>query len=116
MSYSHDKGYRGERPIELLLQDRYGSGHRPRAGSHNDVGDIGGLPIVISVKNHETMVLSTWVDQLGKMVARSQVSTGVVWHKRRGKGDPSGWYVTTTGGLFLPLLDSYLKQEAERYD
>jgi hypothetical protein len=113
MSFSHDKGYRGERPIELLIQERYGTGHRPRAGKVHDEGDIAGLPIVFSIKNHDRLALAEWVDRLSGMVASAQVETGVVWHKRKGRVDPQNWYVTTSGRLFLPLLDAYLKQQAD---
>lgn len=106
MSYEHRRGYRAERAVEVLLADH--GAYRPRAGRHDDVGDIGGVPLVISVKNHRAMELSTWVDEMAAMVARSNLDTGVVWHTRRMKGDPRAWYVTTTGDLFLPLYRAYL--------
>jgi hypothetical protein len=99
-------GYAGERPIEVLLQERgVLAAARPRAGRQRDCGDISGAPLVLSVKNVKHQELAKHVTELESMVLNAGVSTGVLWHKRRGKGSPLDWYVTTSGRLFLPLLD-----------
>lgn len=105
MSTSSRKGYAGERPIEeLLLAEGYNGVYRPRAGRARDCGDLGGLPVVISAKNHGRLALAEWVTDLESQVVHAGLRSGVVWHKKRGRGDPRDWYVTTTGRLFLPLL------------
>jgi len=105
MSRSSRLGYEGERPIEVLLQDRGLMVARPRAGRARDCGDLSGLPLVISVKNVKHQELASHVSDLESMVLNAGVSTGVVWHKRRGKSSPLDWYVTTSGRLFLPLME-----------
>lgn len=107
MSRASRLGYAGERPVELLMQQEGFPAARPRAGAVADVGDLTGLPLVVSCKNHATLALASWVDDLPRMIAAAGVETGVVWHKRRGRSNPTGWYVTTTGDLFLPLLRAY---------
>ena len=108
MSYAHDRGYKAEHAIETFLQGRGHMCWRPRAGALADRGDIAGIPIVISVKDHTTLALGSWVGDLPRMVLASGLETGVVWHKRRGSGDPRMWYVTTTGAFFLPFYDAYV--------
>ena len=44
------------------------------------------------------------------MVRRTEFNAGVVWHKRPGKGHPRDWYVTTSGGLYLPFMTAYLEK------
>lgn len=105
MSSNSRKGYAGERPIELLLQEHGLPGaDRPRAGRQRDCGDFGGVPLVISAKNHGRLDLAGWVSDLESQVVNAGANSGVVWHKKRGKSDPRDWYVTTSGRLFLPIL------------
>jgi hypothetical protein len=110
MNYSHDKGYRAEAAVEAALRQLSPNCYRPRAGSHHDLGDIGGVPLVISVKDHARLSLASWCDDLAAMVARSNHSTGVVWHKRSGRADPLNWYVTTTGRLWVPMYEAWLTE------
>lgn len=104
MSAASKKGYGAEHAMELLEQERGLMVWRPRAGAPRDRGDIGGLPLVQSVKNRGELKLSTWVGEMESMVVHAGVRTGVVIHKRRGKG-PMDWYVTTNVRLWLPVLD-----------
>ena len=110
-NYNNAKGYRGELAIELLLRNEGHDASRPRAGRRGDIGDIAGVPLVVSVKNHAQLKLSTWIIDLHRMVNTSDLETGVVWHKKVGKGDPCDWYVTTSGRLFLPLYHAYANRE-----
>ena len=111
MSAASRKGYAGEKPVlDLLVALQMASVYRPRAGTHRDVGDLGGIPIVVSVKNHRDLRLAEWVDDLEEMVARTAFGTGIVWHKRLRQGNPRRWYVTTSGGLFLPLLGAWTEK------
>jgi hypothetical protein len=105
MSTASRKGYSAEHAIELLLNERGLDATRPRAGRAQDCGDFGGVPMVISAKNWADLRLATWVTDLERLVLNADARSGVVWHKRKGRGDPRDWYVTTTGRLYLPLLD-----------
>jgi len=107
MSYQSAKGYRAEAAVEKILSARNGECYRPRAGRSEDFGDIGGFPLVVSIKDRARLELSEWVDEMNDAVVRSPWATGIVWHKRRGQGNPERWYVTTTGALFLPFFDAY---------
>lgn len=109
MSYESRKGYRAEHAIEEYLADYGHHVERPRAGTPLDRGDLTGLPLVVSIKDHARLDLAGWVDDMTGMVNRSSFPTGVVWHKRRGKGYPAQWYVTTTGDLFLPMLRALIR-------
>ncbi|MGQ0774580.1 MAG: hypothetical protein ACT4NY_09205 [Pseudonocardiales bacterium] len=114
MSRASRLGYDGERPVQVALQALGHPVTRPRAGSPHDVGDICGLPLVISVKNWGRPELGTWVDGLPRMIEAAGCETGVVWHKRRGVADPLGWHVTTSGRLFVPLLQAYCREKGGR--
>ena len=113
MSYCSGKGYRAEHAVELTLASLgEQTCYRPRSGNHRDLGDIGNVPMVISVKDHARPALAEWCDDLARMVDRSErLTTGVVWHKRSGRADPLNWYVTTTGKLFIPMYLAYAKLE-----
>lgn len=113
MSYSSEKGYRAEHAVVEYLSAQLGAEVvRPRTTSITavDTGDVVGVPFVVSVKNHAATRLSTWVDELTAMVARSKWETGLVVHKRRAKGHPSEWYATTPLGLLLPMIDAYVDE------
>lgn len=111
MSTSSKKGYVAERAIETMLQRRYpnlaGNILRPRAGAPADKGDIHGLPVVISVKNWADPHLGPWVNEMQGMCVNSGKGVGVVWHKRRGTGNPEDWYVTTDEKSYFGLIDKY---------
>lgn len=109
MSYASAKGYRAEHAVERLLgsYDVPLPTYRPRAGCHDDIGDLCGLPLVFSIKDHARLTLASWVDDLAVMVTNAHMATGVVWHKRVGRADPQNWYVTTSGRLFIPMLQRW---------
>ena len=111
------KGPLAEALVVQCLQD-----HFPRltirrgkySGEHDDPGDIEGVPFVtIQVKNSPSYVskLATWVNDSREQMAVACNLLAVVWHKRRGKGDPLDWYVTMTGRDFLALLAEYTKED-----
>lgn len=111
MSYASQKGYAAEHAVVQVLTAAGNHCYRPRTTSHAnaDTGDVAGLPLIISIKNHARLDLATWTDELSTMVTRqAQWDAGVVIHKRKGKGQPRDWYVTTTVGLFLPLLAGFI--------
>ena len=116
MSVNSRKGYQAERALEVLEQARGLQVWRPRAGRAADCGDLAGLPLVQQIKDHGTLQLGTWMSELESQVVHAGVPTGVVIHKRRGKG-VQDWYVTTTVRLWLPVLDlcaKHLDGEAVR--
>lgn len=105
------KGYKAEHDIELILQGRYAELAsnilRPRAGASTDKGDIHGLPVVISIKDWAEPALSLWLREMNQQCVNSGKGVGVVWHKRRGKGSPLDWYVTTDQQSMDRLLDKF---------
>lgn len=90
---------------------------RPRTTSitGRDIGDIHGLPLVVSVKNQKTMALAGWVDEMAAMVRRSPWDTGVVIHKRVRKAGVLQWYATTNVELLLPMLSAYAEAAPSPY-
>jgi len=110
MSYASRKGYMAEATVKEYLSDRLGERlTRPRTTSRRgvDTGDLEGLPMVVSCKNHERMRLAEWVDELEAMVGRSPWETGVVVHKRPGRASGAHYYATTSLGLLVPLVAAY---------
>lgn len=82
---------------------------RAQAGTH-DRGDIAGVVgVVIEVKNCARMELAQWVDEAELEAGNDDAMYGVVWHKRRGRGSPSGWFVTMSGATFTALLADALR-------
>lgn len=109
MSTASRLGYDAERASQLWLQDNLGHPlYRPRAGSVEDLGDLLGLPMTVSVKNHRSLALAQWVTDMETQAARNNHDAGIVIHKRRGKGSPDHWYVTTTGRMWLPMATAYV--------
>jgi hypothetical protein len=107
VSTSSRKGYSAEHALELALKAcGYPLVYRPRAGAHDDVGDIGGLPVVVSVKNHRELRLAEWIDAAVAMGDRED-KLAVVWHKRRAHSSPYEWYVSMDGQTFLNFLRAY---------
>jgi len=118
--------------VRCLQEHGWPYAERRVMGGSRDRGDVAGIPgLVIEVKNRGALALAEWVDEAvseatplrpvaligpdGKDTGRTrwdQVNDlGVVWHKRRGKGDPLDWYVTMTGRDFLALLAAYTRED-----
>lgn len=111
MSTSSRKGYVAEHLSELWLESHLGVDlERPRAGAPADRGDLIGIPLTLSVKNRRADQLGTWVDEMTAMTARNGHQSGVVIHKRVGRGKPSDWFFTTTGDLWIPMARAFLDQ------
>lgn len=78
--------------VKRLIEKGFRYAHRNPLSSPD--GDVGGTPVVIEAKNHQTFALADWVNQ----AERSATRTGKpywVFHKRRGKGVGAG-YATTS--------------------
>ena len=109
------KGPLAEAQVVACLQE-HGWPHAERgkySGEHDDPGDIDGiLGVAIQVKNSPDYVgqLAGWVNASQRQRIVRGAEVGVVWHKRRGKGDPLDWYVTMTGRDFLALLTEYTRE------
>lgn len=106
MSASKRKGTAAETAVVNYLQSwGYNQCERRALQGTLDRGDIAGIPgLVIEVKDHARMDLAAWVDEAEVEKRNDGGSAGVVWHKRRGRGDVGDWYVTMTGRQFIDFL------------
>jgi hypothetical protein len=99
-------GTRAETAVALYLRDR-GFPHaerRARTGA-KDQGDISGLlGGVVEVKDCARLDLAGWIAEAEAEKENAGGWWSAVWHKRRGKSSPGGWYVTLTGATFATLL------------
>jgi hypothetical protein len=114
MSASKAKGTAAETAVVRFLQaNGYPHAERRALAGALDRGDIAGIPgLVIEVKNAVKLELAAWVDELEQEIIHTEkpgwgLPSGVVWHKRRGKGSPGDWYVTMDGWAFLALLERW---------
>lgn len=109
MNRSRQKGTAAETAVvEYLKSEGFCYAERRALKGGNDQGDIAGLPgVVIEVKACREMDVAGWVDEAEEERINAQATLAVVWHKRRGRGSPAGWYVTMTGAAFVGLLEGY---------
>jgi hypothetical protein len=114
MSTNSRKGYSAERAVEVMWIERGRTVMRPRAGAAKDIGDLVGMPLAQSVKNHKALALAGWVDDVAVQAANAGVELGVVWHKRPGKGHPYAWYMTCSGLVGVTLVEAYCDRLAAR--
>ena len=99
------KGSGAERDVVKYLKQWYPYVDRRLAGATLDKGDISGIPgVTIEIKNHAGMDLAGWVEELKVEMANDNAWTGVVLHKRKGKGDPADWYATMPASVWIELL------------
>lgn len=78
--------------------------HRTRTpGTAADLGDLGGLPVVVECKNCRAMDLSGWMRQAEAAGVRAN-RPAVIIHKRKGVADPSRQWVTMNLRTFLWLM------------
>lgn len=100
------KGSGAERDVvKYLKENGFQYADRRLAGATLDKGDISGIPgITIEIKNHAKMDLAGWTEELIVEMANDKAWTGVVWHKRKGRGSPGDWYCTMPGYVWLDLL------------
>ena len=71
----------------------------------NDRGDIAGIPgVVIEAKNHKTITLAAWMDELAAEKANDNADVAALWIKRRGKSRAIEGYVVLDGDSFIHLL------------
>lgn len=103
---SKAKGSDAERAVvEHLRAHGFPHAERRLAGATKDRGDIAGVPgVVIEVKNCERTELGAWVDEAVLEQANDGADYGLVWHKRRGRGDAGAWYATLPAAQLVRLL------------
>ena len=102
---SKAKGAQAERDVVAWLKQWYPYVDRRLAGATLDKGDISGIPgVTIEIKNHAGMDLAGWVEEWKVEMANDNAWTGVVLHKRKGKGDPADWYATMPASVWIELL------------
>lgn len=104
-SKSKQKGSQAERDVVKWLKQWFPYADRRLAGATLDKGDISGIPgVTIEIKNHATMKLSEWLEELRVEMANDNAWTGVVIHKKKGKGDVGQWYATMPASVWIELL------------
>jgi hypothetical protein len=104
-SASKAKGSKAELDVVKYLKQWFPYVDRRLAGATLDKGDISGIPgVTIEIKNHAKMDLAGWTEELLTEMANDKAWTGVVWHKRKGRGSPSDWYCTTPAHVWVELL------------
>ena len=100
------KGSQAERDVVAYLKaNGYPYADRRVAGATLDKGDISGvLGVTIEIKNHARLDLAGWLAELEVEMKNDNAWTGVVIHKRKGKGDVGQWYATMPARIWLELL------------
>ena len=99
------KGSSAERDVVNWLKKWFPYAERRIAGAHLDKGDIAGVNgVVIEVKNHKKLDLSAWIKELEVEIKNDKAWTGVVIHKRIGKGDVGEWYATMPAKIWIELI------------
>lgn len=113
MSASKARGTRAESAVVAYLRSIVPAVERRAMSGAVDKGDIAGIPgVVVEVKDHVKLDLAGWVSEMLAEMSNAGADVGVVWHKRRGKGSPADWYVTTTGDVFSVMLAAWLRDAA----
>lgn len=102
------KGSAAERATCTYLNSKGVEAERVPAGATLDRGDLW-IPDknwpAIQIKNHARLDLSGWVDDVAEQANNAGRYAGVVIHKRRGKGNPGSWYVTSTLDTLIAIIE-----------
>jgi hypothetical protein len=106
MSKSKQKGTAAETAVvKYLKANGFPKAERRALQGSLDKGDISGIDdVVFEVKDHKTMTLGQWMEELKVEIENDNAETGVVIHKRRGKGDVGEWYASMPVYIYLDLL------------
>ena len=111
-SKSKIKGSQAERDVVKYLQEWFPYAERRLAGATLDKGDISGINgVCIEIKNHAKMDLAGWLAELELETKNAKAWTGVVIHKRKGKGNPADWYATLPVSVWVELLRKAIKND-----
>ena len=104
-SKSKIKGSQAERDVVKYLQEWFPYAERRLAGATLDKGDVSGINgVCIEIKNHAKLDLAGWLAELELETKNAKAWTGVVIHKRKGKGNPADWYATLPVSVWVELL------------
>ena len=104
------KGSAFERIIVTFLRAWGFLVDRTRAGWVDDRGDVHGIThprlgaFTVECKNHKTMALAGWMEELNREIAANGGGLGAVVHKRKGVTDPALQYATLPLGMLVQLL------------
>ena len=101
------KGDKAERDVAGYLA-AHGFPYAERAygaGRPDDVGDIDGIPgVVVEVKNHKTITIPAWLNELETEMFNANARHGAVIAKRRGSTDVGDWYAILPAVAWSRLL------------
>ena len=106
MSNSKVVGTRFETAVVGYLKTR-GAPHAERRALNGklDRGDIAGMPgVVHECKAGVRYDLAGWMRELEVEVVNDNAAIGLLWVKRKGKGDPKDCFVVMTGHAATELL------------
>ena len=102
------KGSAAERAVCDYLNVRGVDAERVPAGAALDRGDLW-IPDkhwpAIQIKNHARLDLAGWINDIQDQKRNAKRDTGIVIHKRRGKGNPADWYVTLTLTDLITIIE-----------
>ena len=103
---SKQKGTSAETAVvKYLIANGFPEAERRTLSGAYDKGDISGIfDVVLEVKNHKTMTLGQWMEELKVEVENANAETGAVIHKRKGTTDVSEWYASMPFWMYLYLL------------
>jgi Holliday junction resolvase len=106
------KGSKAERDVVNYLQTWFPYAERRLAGATEDKGDIAGVNgVCIEIKDHAKMALSGWIEEMTLETKHAKAWTGVVIHKRKGKGSPADWYASMPVSVWVELLRKAMEHE-----
>ena len=108
MNRSKQKGTAAESSVVAYLRGTiWPHAERRTLSGQYDKGDISpgnGSPVVIEVKNHRTINLAEWLDELRDEMANAGAEVGFLVVKRRGKANAADWYWICSGPVAVELL------------
>lgn len=109
------KGSQAERDVVAWLKTNgYKYADRRLAGATLDKGDISGVPgVTIEIKNHAKLDLAGWTAELEIEMKNDGAWTGVVLHKRKGKGNVDDWYATMPAKIWIELIKEILNERRD---
>ena len=100
------KGTSAETAVVKYLKDTWKIPAERRALTGAlDKGDISGIDdVVLEVKNHKTMTLGQWMEELKTEIENADAATGAIIHKRKGTTDVGEWYASMPFYVYIYLL------------
>jgi hypothetical protein len=113
-SKSKIKGSKAELDFVKWARQWFPYADRRLAGATLDKGDVSGINgVCIEIKNHAKLDLAGWLAELEVETKNSKSWTGVVIHKRKGKGNPADWYATMPASVWMELLRKAMNNDGK---